>query len=110
MPVRVPALTTRIDHPPQSWLAVMLALGRSTGLAILTDAGIQCRHGTSSTEAAARTVDAAFGVDPELGMGISELSAAQRCDDETVTFQRAWPPQGSTHNHQRWCPQAVGAP
>lgn len=111
MPVRVPELTTRIDHPPQSCLAVTLALGRNTGLAILKDAGIQCRHGTSSTEAAARTVDAALvGVDPELGMGISKLSAAQRCDDETVTFQRAWPPRGSRHHHQRWCPLAVGAP
>ena len=59
MPVRVPELTTRIDHPPQSCLAVTLPLGRNTGLAILKDAGIQCRHGTSSTEAAARTVDAA---------------------------------------------------
>jgi hypothetical protein len=39
------------------------------------------------------------GVDPELGMEISKPSAAQRCDDETVTFQRAWPPQGSTHHH-----------
>jgi hypothetical protein len=89
MPVRVPELTIRIDHPPQSWLrhgghanylngmtswrlAVTPALGRNTGLAILKDAGIQCGHGT--------------------------------------TFQRAWPPQGSTHHHQRWCPQAVGAP
>ena len=76
MPVRVPGLTTRVDQPPQSWLrhgrhahypngmtswraAVTLALGRCTGLAILKDAGIQCSHGIPSTEAAARTVDAA---------------------------------------------------
>ena len=78
-----------------SWRsAVTLALGRNTGLAILKDAGIQCSHGTPSTEAAARTVDAALvGADPELGVGISRLSAAQRCDDHTVTFQRAWPPR-----------------
>ena|SRR6185312_7919963 len=30
----------------------------------------------------------------ELCVGISKLSAAQRCDDDTVTFQRAWPPPG----------------
>jgi hypothetical protein len=63
-----------------SWrLAVTLALGRDTGLAALKDAGIQCSHGTPSTEAAARTVDAALvGADPELGIGISKLSAAMR--------------------------------
>jgi hypothetical protein len=61
-----------------SWrLAMTLALGRNTGLAILKDAGIQCSHGTPNTEAAARTVDAALvGADPELGMGISKLPAA----------------------------------
>jgi hypothetical protein len=37
-----------------------------------------------------RLVDA----DPELGMGISKLSAAQRSDDDTATFQCAWPPPG----------------
>jgi hypothetical protein len=61
-----------------SWrLAVTLAVGRNTGLAILTDAGIRCSHGTPSTEAATRTLDAALvGADPELGMGISKHSAA----------------------------------
>jgi hypothetical protein len=90
MPVRVPELTTRIDHPPQSWLrhgetrqlaqrddelafSCDTRTGRNTGPEILKDAGIQCSHGTPSTEAAARTVDAALvGADPELGMGISK--------------------------------------
>jgi hypothetical protein len=128
MPVRVPSwlpiLTT--DHGRgngmgrlanylngmASWrLAVTLALGRNAGLAILKDAGIQCSHDSLSTEAAAPTVDAAsVSADPELGMGISKLSAAPRCDDDTVTFQRAWPSQGSRHHHQQWCPQAIGAP
>jgi hypothetical protein len=95
-----------------SWrLAVTLTVGRNTRLAILKDAGIQGSHGTPSTDAAARTVDAALvGGDPEFGMGISKLSAAQRCDDGTVTFQRAWPPQGSTQHRQWLCPQAVGTP
>ena len=114
----VPELTTRHGEARQlpqrddEWrLAVALAPARNTGLAISKDAGIQCSQATPSSEAAARTVDAALvGPDPELGMGISSLSAAQRCDDDTVTFQRAWPPRGSTHHHQRWCPQAVGAP
>jgi hypothetical protein len=58
-----------------SWrLAVALAPGRNAGLAILKDAGIHCSHGTPSTEAAARRVDAALvGADPELGVGISKL-------------------------------------
>jgi hypothetical protein len=56
-----------------------LTLGRNTGLAILKDAGIQCSHGTPSTEATAPTVDAAsVGADPELGTGISKLPAARR--------------------------------
>ena len=67
--------------------------------------------GTPSTEAAARAVDVALvGADPELGVRILKLSPAQLGDDDAVTFQRAWPLQGSTHHHQRWCPQAVGAP
>jgi hypothetical protein len=41
---------------------------------------------TPSTEAAARTVDAALiGADPELGMRISKLPAAQRCEDDTTS-------------------------
>jgi hypothetical protein len=119
MPVRVPELATRIDHPPRSWqrhgesrqLPQRDGELATLGLAILMDAGIQCSHGTPTTEAAAPTVDAAsVTADPELGMGISKLPAAQRCDDDTVAFQRAWPPRGSTHHQQRWCPQAVGAP
>jgi hypothetical protein len=67
---------------------VTLALSRDTGLAVLKDAGTQCSHDTPSTQAAARAVDAAsVGADPELGVGISKLSAAQRCEDDTVTFQ-----------------------
>jgi hypothetical protein len=74
-----------------SWrLAVTLAPGRNTGLAILKDAGIQCSRGTPSIEVAARTVDAALaGADPEFGMGISRLPAAQRCIDDTATSQSA---------------------
>ena len=46
-----------------SWrLAGTLALGRNTVLAILKDAGIQCSHGTPSTEAAASTVAAPRGL------------------------------------------------
>jgi len=76
-----------------SWrLAVTLALGRNTGPAISKDAGIQCSHGTPTTEAA--PVDgASVGTNPELGVGISKLSAAKRCDDGTVTFQRPYPPR-----------------
>ena len=76
MPVRVPGRTTRIHHPPQSWLRhgeTRQLPQRDDELAILKDAGVQCSHGTPSTEAAARTVDAALvGAGPELGMGISE--------------------------------------
>jgi hypothetical protein len=59
-----------------SWrLALTLALGRNTGPAISKDAGIQCSHGTPTTEAAARPVDgASVGTNPELGVGISKLS------------------------------------
>jgi hypothetical protein len=79
-----------------SWrLTVTLALGPYTGPAILTDAGIQSAIGTPRSEAAARTVDAALvGADPQLGMGIPKRSAAHRCDDHTIRFQRAWPPRG----------------
>jgi len=61
MPMRVLGLTTRVHHPPQSWLGhgqtrqlpqrddelgiSYVALGRCTGLAILKYAGIQCSHG-----------------------------------------------------------------
>ena len=47
----------------RSWrLAVTLALGRTTVLAILKDAGIPMQPQAPSTEAAASTVDAARGL------------------------------------------------
>lgn len=50
-----------------------LALCRNAKLAILKGAGIQCSHGTPSTEAAARTVDVALLARPELGVGIQSF-------------------------------------
>ena len=72
-----------------------LAAGRNTGLAILKDAGIPTQPRDPSTETAVRTVDAALvGAPTGLRVRISKLPAAQRCDDDTVTFQPARPALG----------------
>jgi hypothetical protein len=95
MPVGAPEATTRIAHPPQSWLGLAetrqlpqrddesaISCGPSHRPAALAWGSRRMPASNAarrpSSEAAARTADAALvGPDPGLVTGISSLSAAR---------------------------------